>query len=292
MTTRYEDSPLQQGAAPQQKSIGYKPLHFLAKFSVPVAYRDGQEIADAGRSAAMKSGGSFQGLHTWGEFGPILGIVFVDAARNQLDWSHWEKDSNRTLAVFHYKVPQNKSHYQVDYCCVVDWNVVLNGSSPDGKFPRFQRIAGYHGTIAIDASNGVIARLTVEADLKADDPVSLAEMMVEYGSVEIGGNKYVCPVKSLALSAAQVPVVAGISQVKKLLTSPSSLITTSSARPHIFWRKGPGREPRRRKHSSLRLPTRTQTATPTATRRVQIEGFLRQTLPRQQSPNQVAPALR
>jgi hypothetical protein len=105
ITTRYEDSPLQQGANPQQRTIGYKPLHFLAKVSVPVVYRDGQEIADSGGSPGKKSAALLQGLNSWGEFGPVLRTVFVDAAQNQLSWGHWEKDGDRTLAVFRYKVP-------------------------------------------------------------------------------------------------------------------------------------------------------------------------------------------
>jgi VWFA-related protein len=71
--------------------------------------------------------------------------------------------------------------------------------------------------MAVDPLSGTILRLTIEADMKADDPISVAEIMVEYGSVEIGGNKFVCPVKSLSVSAALVPEISTHSPIKKSL---------------------------------------------------------------------------
>ena len=204
ITDRFEDTPSQQRVG-LETSFGYQPLHRIAQSIVLVDYRDGQEVSDPVRTSGKRPAATSQGLNSWGEFGPILSIVFVDAAQSQLVWGHWENYRDKTVAIFQYKVPQKNSHYQVNYCCVVDLNQVVDGTIPPGALRRFQRTVGYHGTLSVDPATGTVLRVTVQADLKADDPISLAEIAVEYGSVEIGGNKYVCPLKSLALSDAQVP---------------------------------------------------------------------------------------
>jgi hypothetical protein len=104
-TTHFEDRP--------QGEFGYLPLHVVGNSSRTVLYRDGQEMADA---TSGKSGSAEQGLVSWGEFGPILSTVLLDAAQNKLAWSHWEQGANRPLAVFAYAVPDLKSHYWVQFC--------------------------------------------------------------------------------------------------------------------------------------------------------------------------------
>ncbi len=42
------------------------------------------------------------------------------------------------------------------------------------------------------------------AELKPSDPITKADVLVEYGPVEIGGMTYICPVKSVALTRAVV----------------------------------------------------------------------------------------
>ncbi len=59
---------------------------------------------------------------------------------------------------------------------------------------------GYHGTIAIDPSTGAVLRLTIEAELSNSDPLQRAATMIEYGPVQIGDRKFICPVRSLAIS--------------------------------------------------------------------------------------------
>ena len=64
-------------------------------------------------------------------------------------------------------------------------------------------MSAYHGTIAIDPVNGIIARLTIEAELWSTDPISRAATAVEYGPVELGGMTYTCPVRSVSISVAK-----------------------------------------------------------------------------------------
>jgi VWFA-related protein len=185
-TTRFENRP-----SPGLESSSENPLHQAGMSSVTVLYRDGREFVAAG-----ETGGKPQlpdkGLTTWGEFGPILGTVLIDAARNTLAWSHWELSASGPQAVFRYSVPREKSHYDVRFCCIAEsYGLEIN---------EVRQRAGYHGEITVDPIDGSIRRLTVEADLEPGNPIARAAIAVEYGPVEIGGKTYLCPVRGIALA--------------------------------------------------------------------------------------------
>jgi len=188
-TIRFEDSPPSQRA--DSSYIPYKPLHAVERTSATVIYRDGLEV-DSGKSQASQSSSITRGLITSGEFGPVIGTVLVDVTRGKLTWSRWEKGTRGPVAVFRYVVPREESHYEVKFCCVA-------GESVDGVVSRK---TGYHGEISIDPSDGAIMRLTLQADLKKEDKISRADMLVEYAPVDIAGKTYICPVKSISISVA------------------------------------------------------------------------------------------
>jgi VWFA-related protein len=189
VTTRFEDKP-QRGADFVNK---YEPLHQVANHSAQVSYQDGRELLDTG-AKSVKDQTPERGLTTWGEFGPILATVLLDAARSRLAWQRWEQGQSGPLAVFAYSVPRESSHYEVDYCCVSD---------SEGRTHVFHELEAYHGEMSVDPATGAILRLKVEAEIKAGEPVSRADLLVEYAKVEIGGGNYICPVHSIALSRAR-----------------------------------------------------------------------------------------
>jgi VWFA-related protein len=170
------------------------PLYFVAKSSKTVFYRDGKELVTTAEGKVKAERSDTQGLVSWGEFGPILGTVLLDAARSKLAWSHWEQGAGGPEAVFGYAVTGEKSHYSVHFCCVM-------GAS--GASDPFNKLAVYHGEIAVDPATGAILRLTLEADFDTDSPVTKAAIMVEYGDQEIGGKSFTCPVRSVAISVVQ-----------------------------------------------------------------------------------------
>jgi len=211
-TIRFEDTPqgflvhldhvapsrqlgLPPGVIANTDRLPHKPLHDIDRSSIPVAYRDGREVVDATppASIAKTSTPSVQPksdqLATFGEFGPILGVVFGDASQGRIAWSHWEQDAAGPIAVFHYDVPQEKSHFLVDY------------KADSGKeFPA------YYGEIAIDPESGNILRITMVSDQAAPWQGVKTGIAVEYGSVVIGEKSYICPVRSVALFRMPVPV--------------------------------------------------------------------------------------
>lgn len=195
VTMRFEDTPLLQN--PQGGFVPYQPLHYVDTQSTGVRYEGGRETL--GDETRVSTQTATQGLTTWGVFGPILGVVLVDAAQSELGWGRWEQGPEGVLAVFRYAVPKAKSHYEVNYCCVAE----EAGLWAANVFP-FKQIVAYHGEIALDPATGMVRRLVLEAELKATDPVTKADILVDYGPVEIGGKTYNCPVHSVSYSYAQI----------------------------------------------------------------------------------------
>jgi VWFA-related protein len=188
-TIFFEDTP--QTSKADTSVIPYQPLHPVSRSSETVLYRNAREVVDTKASKSKKNDAS-HGLTTRGVFGPILGTVLVDVGEGKLVWSHWEQGASGPLAVFHFVVAREKSHYEVSFCCVP-------GDSGNGVF---QQYTSYNGDIAVDPVNGTILRLTLKADLKAPDPLLRSDIMVEYGPVEIGGQTYICPTKSVSVTLA------------------------------------------------------------------------------------------
>ncbi|MGA8671300.1 MAG: VWA domain-containing protein [Terracidiphilus sp.] len=190
--THFQDHPgTVTDASPEESDS----LHAVRVSRATVLYQNGQEVVEAAPVKVQNHRNADQGLRTWGAFGPILGLVLVDAAQNKLSWAHWEQGSGGPLAVFSYAVPKDRSHYEVRYCCVAE--------SYGLESHMFQQMSAYHGTIAVDPANGMIARLTIEAEMAPTDPISRAATAVEYGPVELGGMTYICPVRSVSLSVAK-----------------------------------------------------------------------------------------
>ena len=192
-TISFEDAPA--GQRPDSSYIPYMPLHAVGRLTETVLYRDGKEIVESEAGKQKRQEPAARGLTTSGVFGPILGTVLVDAAQSELAWSHWEQGANGLRAVFRFVIPQEKSHYQVQFCCV-------SGEGGDGVFRKFP---AYHGEIAVDPVSGAILRLTLKADLKPSDPLVRSDIMVEYGPVVIGGQAYTCPMKSVSVTRAPMP---------------------------------------------------------------------------------------
>jgi hypothetical protein len=183
-TTRFQDTPRDMQGKTVYMSYSYQPLHLADISSSSVVFRDGQEVVDVA-AKSKKNELAIHGLTTRGEFGPILFTVLLDMTHSTLKWSHWEHALDKTLAVFAFTVPREQSHYQVGACCL--------SNDPSHAF------SGYRGQIAVDPANGTVFRIVVQAELKPTDPISRADILVEYGPVEIGGKSYICPVRSVAI---------------------------------------------------------------------------------------------
>jgi VWFA-related protein len=238
VTQHFDDLPqvLEPGGWPARAG-----LHLDGTSSISIAYRDGRETDDPSVASTKEEGirkvdqsqaksqaqtkssnavdsksSAASGLTSWGEFGPILGVVLVDAAKGKLSWARWEQRDGKPAAVFQFAVNRSVSHYNVQYCCVASREVIGGtygtGGGRGGQQANqgmlksgssvFHEITGYHGNLTVDPDTGIILRIAIEADLKPDDPIQRAAIMVEYGSVKIGDNTYICPTRSISDSVS------------------------------------------------------------------------------------------
>ena len=237
-TARFDDSPqvLKQGDWPVRAG-----MHLVGTSTRNLTYRDGKEILDqatetavAGSATAAQPAQPERGMESRGDFGPELTIVLTDAAKGKVTWSHWEKTAAGLAAVYTYSVPKAASHFEVSYCCLKEeapsqrrelrYGNQARGAPPvvataPAEAKLFQVTPGYHGTVAIDPNTGAILRITIDAELKGEDPISRAATVVQYGPVTIGDHSYIFPVRSLALSMEQPAFTGHLQEPPTLLVN-------------------------------------------------------------------------
>jgi VWFA-related protein len=223
-TTRFSDGAqvLHVGESPVR--LGLHPENTANR---QITFREGKEVLDptsVGSPAARSGPASISGpakpsdelgLRSWGEFGPALTVVLADLASHRVKFGHWEQIAGGLAAVYHYDVPREASHYLVTYSYLdvkamqrTEFGYGGRQRSPQewANTPKarevqsFHETPEYHGTIAIDPTTGAILRITIQATLGGGDPLLRAETMIEYGPVTIGERKFICPLRSLAIS--------------------------------------------------------------------------------------------
>ena len=205
---RYDDSPqaLKKGAWPVR--VG---LHQVDTSSYEISVRDERENQPPTQGSAVWK--SQIGMISGGEFGTTLGMILADSSKGSLTWSHWEQIEAEPAAVFHYSVPRPASHFEVigfqEKASLVGFGTVTRGSRPSpvgiqAGDPANTEIVhakpGYHGSLWLDPATGTVLRITMEADLKVNDPLQRAAILVQYGPIQISGANFICPVRSIALS--------------------------------------------------------------------------------------------
>ena len=178
-------------------SFENQPPQFTLRSTSVVTYRNGQEVVEKA-DANSKNQQPMPGLVTNGIFGPILGTVLRDALTGSVRWGRWETGTNGAVAVILYAVPLDKSHYSVWSTCSVFTCRSKTGNDVRQGVEVDEPVA-YHGEIAFDPVSGTILRIAIVADMPFGDYVVRSDIAVEYGSVEIGGKSYICPMRSISL---------------------------------------------------------------------------------------------
>jgi hypothetical protein len=183
-------------------------LHQVDRSSREVSVHVERENEIPGNGSAVWENGT--GLSSWGEFGTVLGMILGDAVKGKVSWSHWEQTASGLSAVFRYSVPKSASHFEVlrfiqrpgTVTAVV--TAQAYGSTRASSAPLDALIAhdneGYEGYLWIDPATGTILRITIEANSNGNAAYQQSAMLVQYGAVEIGGSRFILPVRSLALS--------------------------------------------------------------------------------------------
>jgi len=171
-----------------------RQLHLTDTLTSTVYYREGSEVADPPKSHGHRERGAGSVLATYGTFGPLLaGVLNAIHRHTDLVWIRWEQGTSGPVAVFRYSIPAELSHYQVQACCLTDG---------DGR-SLFSHFVGYHGQIAIDPQTGAVLSLEYSAAPKSTTPAGQSKILIQYAPVDIGGVKYICPVRSISLLRAR-----------------------------------------------------------------------------------------
>lgn len=198
-TARFEDRPQEDALeATGTVSYSYQPLHFVGQSQAVLTYRNHGEVVDETLGQSLKQNRDGAGMATSGEFGSLLITVAADALKGKITWARWEKSPTTPLAVFRFSVPEAKSNYRVKFCCIVEGYSAAG--IPDQRL--YDERVPYHGEIAFDPSTGTIVRMMLQAEMPPKGLISDAGIVVEYGTEEIGGKNYVCPMHSVSLLLA------------------------------------------------------------------------------------------
>jgi VWFA-related protein len=214
ITNRFDDLPHAAAKGDWPVRAGLQPVGTTSR---KIAFRDGKEVLDPTAAETSANGKAMEelGLRSWGEFGPALTVVLADMAHHNAAFTHWEQTAAGLTAVFRYEVPKEASHYLVAYKAVNE-NVLgrtqfgYNGRSrsaqqvanipKESELKTYGETPAYHGEIAIDPTTGAVMRITIQAELSSGNPLRRAQTMIEYRPVAIGDRKFICPVRSLAMS--------------------------------------------------------------------------------------------
>jgi VWFA-related protein len=190
-TTEYDQLSPKDGDT-WNTALADQSLREAAIEKATLLYRSGHEEQHAEKKGSPRA--KKKDLNFIGVFGPILASVLVDSTRgdSRLIWSRWVQGEQGRVAVFRYVVRAENPHYNVTQCCLV-------GGKTFVASPR------YLGELAIDPGTGAILRLTMESEpgwiretnLNPVLPIKGAAMMVEYGPVEMGGRRYISPLRSV-----------------------------------------------------------------------------------------------
>jgi hypothetical protein len=173
-------------------------LHFAASEHATVLYRNGKEVVEKKQKLGKRRlvAGRARGLETWGTFGPILAYVLTAATTSPstVNWMRWERGKYGELAVFSYRIASPNSRHKVTYCCL-----------PEGDGATvYQNTTDAYGEFALNPDTGAIMRIVINGDLDEerdpDVPLIRSQLMVEYGPVELAGNTYTCPQRSVSIS--------------------------------------------------------------------------------------------
>jgi len=207
---RYDDTP----QAAEKGGWGVRlGLHLVATSNREISVRVERENQPPAQGSAVWQ--EQIGLISGGEFGTTLGMILADMSQGSVRWSSWEATASGLDAVFQYSVPRSASHFEVigsrERTNLVGLGTVARGSSPSslGVQPGdpsnttiVRTRPSYHGSIWLDPATGSVLRITMEADAKDGAPFERAGILVQYGQVQIGDSKFICPIRSLALSKA------------------------------------------------------------------------------------------
>ena len=131
---------------------------------------------------------SQDGAVSEGEFGSLLAATLSEDTDAELAWDHWTRLRGRRVEVYSFHIPPSRSIYKLEFG-------LMEGSS--GHNRRAEAVAGQKGLLYIDPETHAVMRLTRDAvELPDKFPVAVAGTMLDYDYAEIGGERYLLPLRA------------------------------------------------------------------------------------------------
>ena len=122
------------------------------------------------------------GALTTGEFGTRLYAVFDPRSKAEFRWKGWGTLHKHRVARFTYRIVQAHTSYQIQYSTV-------RGEPTSILVP-------YHGEVFVDAETHMVRRLTQQAEIPPDFPITANECSVDYDDADVGGRQYLLPARA------------------------------------------------------------------------------------------------
>jgi len=159
----------------------------LDKLTVKLSYSDHREdyklMQINGRDTLqdyLTVGGSL----STGEFGTRLFAVFDPRSHADFRWKGWGTLRKRKVARFSYRIAQEHTSFLIQY-------------GADSKGPN-AIVVPYHGEVFVDQETHMVLRLTQQAEIPDNFPISANEAWVEYEYADVGGKLYLLPVHAFS----------------------------------------------------------------------------------------------
>jgi VWFA-related protein len=199
-TIRYQENAQYDPAA---YTVVTQTLHKADTSNVMVDYRSGAEVVEAGSTTSRKPKPGEPSLAVYGTFGPLLtSAVDILSRPGQMTWKRWGQGPTGRSAVFSYSLPASSLSWGTTGCCLPD------GQGTD-SFPHPSK---YRGEIEIDPATGALLRIEIRAEPRSNTSILRADVVIEYGPVDIAGKTYVCPLRSVALTRERSIITATLAK--------------------------------------------------------------------------------
>jgi hypothetical protein len=128
---------------------------------------------------------SLNGSFTSGEFGSALFLIFDPESAATFQPEPQQRVRGQRLAVYSYAVPYARSRYKL-----------IHGVT--------EILTAYHGRVYIDPASGRVLRLSMAVDPPEDFPVRESSTILDYDWRDIGGTRYLLPVRADVRTAESI----------------------------------------------------------------------------------------
>jgi hypothetical protein len=156
-------------------------FRLLDTITSKITYYQHQEKKEPILNGSRPVSGEYEklgGATSRGDFETALKMLFDPATHTRFEWARWTTWRTRLTMVFSYQVSQDRSQYRIG----------------TGEH-QVERITAYSGEVFVDAQEPhAVTRLTSKAeDIPVDFPIQRAETILDYKSVDIGGQVFLLP---------------------------------------------------------------------------------------------------